>query len=1587
MTNVLVDDLNEQIADLPPAKRALLELRLRQKKKGAPRAAAIPRRASPDSAPLSSPQQRLWFLNELDPDNSAYNISHAFRIKGALNAPALKDALNEIVRRHEVLRTRFGVIDGESVQLVDEIASVSLLTVDLRDLHEAERDIEARRLIREEAKHPFELSQGPLFRVCLFQLTNEDYVLKTTIHHIVSDGWSMGLLFRELTTLYEALANGKSSPLVELPVQYADFAEWQRKSLESEYMENQLTYWRNKLEGAPAVLELPTDRPRPAIGTFRGLKKSTELSPSITKALNELSRREGVTLFMTLLAAFKTLLWRYTRHEDVIVGLPIAGRTRAEIEGLIGFFVNSLVLRTDLSGNPEFLQLLGRVRETTLEAYANQDLPFEKLVEALQPERSLSHTPLFQVALTFQNAPRARLELDGLKLESMGIENQTSKFDLTIFAAASEEGVSLTFEYNTDLFDDSRIERMMEHFKILLGSIVANPEARISELEILPETERQKILVEWNQTATSFPPEICIHRMFEEQVSRDPNQVAVVFEDQQLTYAELNARANQLARYLRSLGVGPETLVGIYIERSLEMVIGLLGILKAGGAYVPLDPAFPRERLAYMIEDAAVPVLLTSAALSRELPAHSAKIVLLDADQRVILRGGAENLAGGATVENLAYVIYTSGSTGRPKGTMNTHAGLYNRLLWMQAEYELTESDRVLQKTPYSFDVSVWEFFWPLITGARLVVAQPGGHQDPHYLVNTIQQHQISTLHFVPSMLEAFVEENQMEQCHSVRQVISSGEALSFELQERFFDRLSAKLHNLYGPTEASIDVTAWECERGAACTVPIGQPIANTQVYILDEMLQPVPIGVAGELHIGGTGLGRGYLKRPDLTAEKFVPNPYAEGQRIYKTGDLARYLQDGNIEYLGRIDHQVKIRGFRIELGEIEAALREYPQVSTSVVILNEDASGDRRLVAYVVSEESGLNDNELREYLRQRLPEYMVPAAIVELEELPLTPSGKIDRRALPAPQQFRQELEARFEAPHSPTEEVLASIWSEILKVDRVGIHDNFFDLGGHSLVATRVIARMRVAFGTELPLRLMFDSPTIAALANIIEKGMRHEEGPEPPPLVRASREENLPASFAQQRLWFLDQLEQGSSFYHISRAFRVSGNLNVDALASAINEIVRRHEPLRTSFVSVDGMPLQRIEEPQPILISQFALEQVPESDRDNEVQRLAQAQIRKPFDLTSGPMLRASLIKTGQAEWVFVLTIHHIAGDAWTLSILFKELGVLYAAFAQGNPSPLPDLKIQFVDFAVWQRSWLQGEVMEKHLSYWKRQLAGAPAILELPTDKPRPAEQTFRGERLRFDLSPELTGSLKAMSKREGVTLFMTSLAAFQVLLSRYTGQTELLVGTDVANRNRVETEAMIGFFVNLLPLRISLSENPTFIGLLRQVREVTLRAYAHQDVPFERLVAEFRPKRDLSRNPLVQVLLVMQNTPAQELEMEGLTLAPFELSTESSRFDLALFFWESGAGISGSYLYNPDLFNANTIERMSDHFKRLLESIVADPAAQVDTFKLKTDEELREEEQEKRDREQLHVYSLRDTRRRGVDLSSGKGIKTTS
>lgn len=1068
-----MSDLQERLAKLSAAQRALLMRKLAAQKN------TLKAVTDRSSLPLSFSQQRLWFLDQFEPGSANYNIPRAYRICGPLDIGALRRAFNEIVRRHESLRTTFAMQGDAPVQVIAPTLELEIPLLETND------EAMLHKLIMAEANRAFELQQGPLFRAQIIRLAPEDHALLFNQHHIISDGWSMGVFLRELNQLYAAFIKGEPSPLAEPRLQYADYAVWQQQ--QGEALAKQLDYWKQKL-AAPPVLELTTDYPRPAVQRYRGAILSRHVAAPLAARLKQLAQQEQATLFMLLMAVFQTLFHRYSNQEDFTVGSPIAGRNHSELEDIIGFFVNTLVLRADLNGSPTFRQLLARVRETSLAAFSHQDVPFGKLVEELLPERDMSRNPLFQVMFVLQNTPHSELTLHGTQVEQIHIPVETEKFDLSLSVVETATGLTCTFSYSTDLFDTTTIERMAGHFLKLLQSVVSNPDQRVAELPLLSESEQEQ-LANWNNTDVDYHNDATIQQLIEQQVEKTPDAIALVFNEHKLSYRELNKRANQLAHHLISMGARPETLVGLCLERSLEMVIAILGVLKAGAAYVPLDPTHPAERLNDILNDAQMPLLLCSNNTATKLADTLAKKIVLDGNWPISADSADSKPAPYNTLSSAAYVIYTSGSTGKPKGVINHQAGICNRLLWMQQTFRLSGNDAVLQKTPYSFDVSVWELLWPLMTGARLVLAKPDGHKDPAYLAQIIDEQNITIIHFVPSMLQLFLDTPEVEQhCCLLRYVICSGEALSPELVKRYYNRLNTPLHNLYGPTEAAIDVTHWPCPQNTAIgTVPIGKPIANTYIHVLDAQLRPVPIGIAGELHIGGIQVAHGYLNRPKLTAERFIKDPFSDDSdaRLYKTGDLARYLPDGNIEYLGRIDFQIKLRGFRIELGEIESLLRQQPAVNDAVVTLREDIPGDQCLVAYVIAESDAVPPHALTSMLKAKLPEYMVPADIVFLEAFPLTTSGKIDRKSLPAPAHDRLRLGNEFTAPRTPYEKRIARIWGEIMTLENPGLHDNFFELGGHSLLATRVITRINRAFDTQLPLRNLFESPTIAGLAQAL----------------------------------------------------------------------------------------------------------------------------------------------------------------------------------------------------------------------------------------------------------------------------------------------------------------------------------------------------------------------------------------------------------------------------------------------------------------------------------------------------------------------
>ncbi|WRZ77126.1 amino acid adenylation domain-containing protein [Streptomyces sp. NBC_01237] len=1499
---------------------------------------------------MSFAQQRLWFLSQLGLNQQEYLVPRVLRVWGRLDVEALRAAFSGLVARHEVLRTRFVIgAGGEPVQVVDEPGPVRIRLIDLSGVQDSEaREVQVRETVDAEALKPFDLAKDALLRVCLVRVSDEDHVLVLAMHHIVSDGWSIGVLTRELSELYAAAVHHRDAKLPELPLQYADFAIWQRQWLQGDVLERQLGYWRDQL-AALEPLELPTDHPRPAERTGKGATVEFDLPSDLTAGLRAVAADTGTSLYMVLLTAFNILLGTYARRDDIAIGTPIAGRNRAEIEGLIGFFVNTLVIRADLRANPTFKDLLAQIKDTTLAAYDHQDLPFERLVEELAPERDLSRTPLFQVMFILQNASDETWQFTDLDTELRAPNETTATFDLVMSLQESGDGLCAQLMYSTDLFEAPTMKRLAGHFENLLTSVVADPTASLNDLDMLSDTEKHQLIVEWNDTAADFPRDRCIHELVEAQAAQRPDAPAVIFGNQELTYAQLNAKANQLAHHLRTLGVGPDTLVAICLERSPDMIVSLLAVLKAGGAYVPLDPQYPAERLTFMLTDTAAPVLLTQSNLHNQLPHNNAQTVCIDTDINTIASFPVTDPDRRATSDDLFYVIYTSGSTGTPKGVMVEHHSVVRQVRYNWLE-RLTPDDCVAQVTSFSWDSCAIEIWSALVAGARLAILLPNEIRNPFQLRNVVRERGVTAM-----MMTASLFNHHVTACPDVFETVRYTKYCGEKVTRAEADSLIHGAHapeyllHTYGPTENWGDTTLLRVspDSPSAASMPIGGPAPNTDLFVVDGADGLVPVGVPGELLVGGTGLARGYLNRPYLTAEKFVTVRVAGTTReVYRTGDLVRWLPSGVLEFLGRIDDQVKVRGMRIELGEIESQLVAHEDVASAVVTVREDSPGDKRLIAYVVPRKGARPETSmLRRWCANRLPDYMLPAGFVVLEKLPSTPNGKVDRRSLPAPDSDRRDLAVEYVAPRDRIEATVADIWSQVLGVDRVGIHDNFFDLGGHSLLATRTVSLLRQELGREVPVRELFTSPTVEQLADAISRAGSAADGVKLVPVARG--EDGSPLSFAQQRLWFLEQLELGID--RLTYPLRVWGRLDVEALRAAFSGLVARHEVLRTRFViGAGGEPVQVVDEPGPVRIRLIDLSGVQDSEaREVQVRETVDAEALKPFDLAKDALLRVCLVRVSDEDHVLVLAMHHIVSDGWSIGVLTRELSELYAAAVHHRDAKLPELPLQYADFAIWQRQWLQGDVLERQLGYWRDQLA-ALEPLELPTDHPRPAERTGKGATVEFDLPSDLTAGLRAVAADTGTSLYMVLLTAFNILLGTYARRDDIAIGTPIAGRNRAEIEGLIGFFVNTLVIRADLRANPTFKDLLAQIKDTTLAAYDHQDLPFERLVEELAPERDLSRTPLFQVMFILQNASDETWQFTDLDIDTYPNASRVAQFDLTLSIQETSEGLKGLLLYSTDLFDAPTMKRLAGHFENLLTSVVADPTASLNDLDMLSDTE---------------------------------------
>jgi amino acid adenylation domain-containing protein/non-ribosomal peptide synthase protein (TIGR01720 family) len=1506
--------------------------------------------------PLSFAQQRLWFIDQLQPGNTAYNIPFAVRLRGSLDAAALAASLDGVVSRHEALRTTFELRDlesGEPLQIIAPAAPRPLPVIDLSALPDPLPLGTAVHLAAAEAGRPFDLARGPLLRTLLLRLAPEEHALLLTLHHAVSDGWSTGVLVRELAALYPGHAAGRPAPLPPLPplpVQYADFALWQREWLRGDVLTGQIGFWRELLAGAPTVLDLPTDFPRPAVARFRGARLDAPVPDEIAAAVRTLGRREGATVFMTLLAAFGTLLARSSGQPDVLVASAIANRNREEVEGLIGLFANTLALRVGTGGAPTFQEALAQVRETTLAAFAHQDLPFEKLVDALELPRDLSRNPLCQVMLTVQNLPGSSLQqIPGLEVAPLGAGERlgggTTKLDLSLFVWDQGRGLAAGLEYDTDLFEPATVERFLGHLWTLLGAAVSAPGSRVADLPLLTAAEREEI-VRWNDTACAYPLPVggTLTELIAAQAVRAPEAPALVFEGETVSYSELSLRAGRLARRLRRLGCGPDAPVGVLMERSAEMLVALLGVLEAGGAYLPLDPEYPRERLAWMIEDSGVALLLAQEPLLDRLPEHGATVLALEPGWRGEPADDEPLGPSGASGETLAYVLYTSGSTGRPKGVMVPHRGIVNRLLWMQEAYGLTPADRVLQKTPYSFDVSVWEFFWPLMTGATLVVARPAGHRDSAYLAELIDREQVTVMHFVPSLLQAFLEEPDLSGCGSLRLVVASGEALSSELRLRFRQRLSARLENLYGPTEASVDVTSWDCaEEAPRGVVPIGRPIANIRIHLLDRELSEMPVGVPGELHIAGIGLARGYLKRPDLTAERFIPDPFGgAGERLYRTGDLARRLPGGAIEFLGRLDHQVKIRGLRIELGEIESVLAGQPGVHAAVVAARTDGPSPR-LVAYVVPEPGhdldidlgiDLDIGALRAALGERLPEHMVPTAWVTLAELPLSPNGKVDRRALPAPE-TPAPATGGDAMPRTWIEERLAAIWAEVLRLPHVGIHDNFFTLGGDSILSIQITTRARRADILITP-RQLFQHQTVAELAAVANAApaVRAEQGPVsgPVPLTPIQR-------------WFLDADPVDPRHFNQAVLFETARRLDPAPLGAALARLAVHHDALRLRFRREAGGWVQEALPPEaPGALPELEvvdLSGLPEQDRGAAIEARA-TEAQAGLDLAAGPLQRAVLFDCGpDRPGRFLWVIHHLAVDGVSWRVLLDDLVTVYNTLERGVEPLLPPKTSSYREWSERLARHAGTPRLLSELSHWH----GLPwsATAPLPADTPGGGAGTVASQRTAtVTLDAEETRAL--LQDVPGVyntRINDALLSALARAFGEWTGAPALAVDLEGHGREEIFEEIdlsrTVGWFTSVFPVVLDLREGADAAGALKAVKE-QLRRVPQGGLGWGLLRQASPHGPELAALPRPEVLFNYLG----QLDQAVADGSPFHLARESSgparsqraerRHAIEVTGRVLGGRLRLDLTYSADRYHSATLERLAQRVAALLRELIA-------------------------------------------------------
>jgi len=1546
--------LLQRISDLTPGQRQLLQDRLQSRASSNHPENLIEHKPEP-LAPLSFTQKRVWFLDRLYPGSPQYNQPNAWRIEGSLSTALLEQSLQLIADRHNVLSMHVRTKDEELFQEVTEPIKIKLSLVSLEHFPAQDREEQCRKHITESAKIPFDLTTGPLFRAHAFRLAENLHIVLVELHHIVSDGWSHNLLKKELSQCYKALRQNQTPVLPKLPVQYSDFAHHQQSRISGKQFEIHTTYWKQQLSGEITPHGLPTDLPRPALQSDRGDRVPFTFTPELSEKIHRFGKQESATPFMVLTAALNMLIYRYSGNEDIFIGTAIANRTRAEVENLIGFFANTLVLRTDLSKNPDFRELTRRVRTLAIDAYKHQDMPFEVLVAELKPERDLSRTPLFQILINYQNTPESTLELESLKVSNYETGNKTSKFDLSLQLSADQGNISGYWEYCTALFHKPTIERLSEHFQRLLEQGLTHPNNPVSTLPMLSTAELNRIKNEWNNTDSEYRDTRCVHHLFEAQVAITPGAIAVTDGNLHLTYRQLNESANQLAHHLRESGAGPDTLIGLCVQRSSDLVIAILGILKAGAGYVPLDPVYPQERLQYILQEITrerrnQSILLTQSTLLEQLSFFDGQIICLDRDKESINASPSGNPAHINTLEHTAYIIYTSGSTGTPKGVDVPHRGLVHYLQWATNCFTKEKACTAPLFTSISFDLTVLCLYTPLLSGGRLIVYPESPTNDKLAVLDVVKDNQVNLIKLTPSHLELLSTMDLMQS--RIETVINGGEQLKTDLARRVTKAFGGKVNifNSYGPTETTANCMFhhYSPDEDRRDAIPIGRPIINTRIYILDKNLQPLPAGVPGEIHIGGNGLSNGYLKQPKMTTEKFIADPFSNkaGARLYKSGDLARYLPDGKIEFMGRIDHQINLRGYRIEPGEIEAVLLTHPQVVQALVRTSQQQTDDVRLLAYLVIKEAATPPSaELHDLLVRKLPAHMIPDEFITLDAFPLTTNGKVEIRSLPTPGRSRADIAQTYIAARTPTEKSLADIWLSVLKTEQIGIDDNFFELGGHSLLASRLISLINERFNTDISLLNLFETPTIENLAVTVAEHKTTTRKDDNDPQTSNNPTPLAPLSFTQKRLWFLEQLQPGSTQYNTSRIWHIDGPLESGFLEQSLQLIASRHLILGMCVRVEDGEPYQDTYTGKPITLDLVSFEHSPVEEREQKCNREIIDVSKTPFNLTTGPLFRAKLYRLTEHEHILLIELHHIISDGWSNNLLADELSQCYNALCQGHSPSLPALPLQYSDFSRYQQIHFRGGHLDNLTAYWREQLSGDIEPHNLPVDFPRPPMQSNRGAKHCFVIDAGITKKIRTFGKQEGVTLFMVLTAALKIFISRYSGSEDIIIGTAIANRTLKEIEHLIGFFANTLVLRTDLSGNPDFREVTRRVRTMALGAYAHQDMPFEMLVSELKPERDLSRSPLFQISLVLQNTPGSKLELDKLEVSKLELENNSSKFDLTINLGEHGNHIAGHWEYCTDLFKASTIERMAEHFLVLLDRALTNPALPVNNIPLLT------------------------------------------